>query len=322
MDVVIGAFEYRPASGSDAAFYADVLTAVRPTAPVDPLVTRYEWEHPPDAWVSQHFIAVQGGAPIGFAFFEHPRWDRTEKRFGSVGAELLPDHRDAAGLSAMLEEMERRLEADGARTIAVRAAEDDTMRIDMILGRGYREDRRHRRWELDLGANRERIVQMTEVARARMREQGVRLLTLAEDRDPEKARKIWRLSIEADRDIPSTLPIPEDTLEDYVRWFEAPEIRQERFWLAREGDDIVGLSVLSYPPVRGIVTTAFTATAAKVRGRGIARAVKCETLTQAIALGVDRVRAGNDAANDPILHINASMGYQAIAGGINFLKDA
>lgn len=321
MDVAIGALEYRPASGLDAAFYADVLTAVRPNAPVDPLVTRYEWEHPLDAWVSQRFIVMQGTAPIGVAFFEHPRWDRTEKRFGTVGAELLPDHRVAGCLSAMLEEMERRLQADGARTIAVRAADDDTMRIDMILGRGYREDRRHRRWELDLTTNRDRIVQMTEVARARMREQGVRLVTLAEDRDPQKARKIWRLAIEADRDIPSTLPIPEDTLEDYLRWFEAPEIRQERFWLAREGDDIVGLSVLSYPPVRGIVTTAFTATAGKVRGRGIARAVKCETLTQAIALGVDRVRTGNDAANEPILHINASMGYQGIAGGINFLRD-
>ena len=321
MDVVVGALDYRPASGSDAAFYADVLTAVRPSAPVDPLVTRYEWEHPPDAWLAQRFIVMEGGAPIGFAYFEHPRWDRIEKRFGSVGAELLPDHRDATRLSAMLDEMERRLEADGGRSIAVRATEDDTMRIGMILGRGYREDRRHRRWELDLGANRERIVQMTARARARMREQGVLLLTLADDCDPQKERKIWRLSIEADRDIPTTLPIPEDTLDDYLHWFEAPEIRKERFWLAREGDDIVGLSVLSYPPVRGIVTTAFTATARTVRGRGIARAVKCETLTQAIALGVDRVRTGNDAANDPILHINASMGYRAIAGGINFLKD-
>lgn len=321
MKVVTGALEYRPASAADAAFCADVLTAVRPAAPVDPLVTRYEWEHPPDAWLAQHFIVMEGSAPIGFAYFEHPRWDRTEKRFGSVGAELLPDHRDATRLSAMLDDMELRLQADGARTIAARSPEDDAMRIDVILGRGYREDRRHRRWELDLGANRDRILQMTADARGRMREQGVLLLTLAEDRDPEKERKIWRLSIEADRDVPTTLPIPEDTLDDYLRWFEAPEIRKERFWLAREGDDIVGLSVLSYPPVRGIVTTAFTATARTVRGRGIARAVKCETLVQAIALGVDRVRTGNDAANDPILHINESMGYQAIAGGINFLKD-
>jgi hypothetical protein len=58
-----------------------------------------------------------------------------------------------------------------------------------------------------------------------------------------------------------------------------------------------------------------------VRGRGIARALKCETLMQAIALGVDRVQTGNDGANDPILHINASMGYRPWVSGINFLKD-
>jgi len=97
---------------------------------------------------------------------------------------------------------------------------------------------------------------------------------------------------------------------------------EDRLWIAREGDEIVGVSVLEYPPVRGIVGTAWTATARRVRGRGIARALKCETLMQAIALGVDRVRTGNDGANDPILHINASMGYRPWVGSINFLKDA
>ena len=113
----------------------------------------------------------------------------------------------------------------------------------------------------------------------------------------------------------------EETLDDYMRWFRAPDIHEDRFWIAREGDDIVGISVLDYPPVRGIVGTAWTATARRVRGRGIARALKCETLIQAIALEVGRVRTGNDGANDPILHINASMGYQPWVAGISFLKD-
>ena len=84
---------------------------------------------------------------------------------------------------------------------------------------------------------------------------------------------------------------------------------------------VVGLSVLSYPPVRGIVNTSYTATARSVRGLGVARATKGETLVQAIGLGVDRVRTGNDAQNAPILHINAAMGYRPIAGAIEFMKD-
>ena len=77
-----------------------------------------------------------------------------------------------------------------------------------------------------------------------------------------------------------------------MRWLRSPSMREDRFWIARIGDEIVGASVLGYPPVRGIVGTEWTATARSVRGRGIARALKCETLMQAIALGVDRVRTG------------------------------
>ena len=154
-----------------------------------------------------------------------------------------------------------------------------------------------------------------------MRDENVTMLTLADDPDPDVVRKVWKLSVEAEKDEPKSLGEVDEALEDYVEWFDAPEMRRDRVWLARERDDVVGISCLGYPPVRGFVGTEWTATARSVRGRGIARALKCETLAQAIALGVDRVRTGNDAANDPILHINESMGYQPISGAINFLKE-
>ncbi len=203
-----------------------------------------------------------------------------------------------------------------------RANEDDELRIAAVLRRGYREDRRSRRWELDLVANRDRLLAMTAESRAKMRAEGIWLLTLADDTDPEKHVKIWRMSEEASLDIPTTLPHVPESLEDYLRWLRSPDLREDRFWVARLGDDVVGVSVLGYPPVRGVVGTSWTATARAVRGRGVARALKCETVAQAIALGVARVRTGNDAANAPILHINDTMGYRLIPGGISFLKDA
>jgi hypothetical protein len=309
---VISDLAYRPATPDDAPFAADVRTQVRPSAPVDPMVLRHEWAEPHAGFVFSPYIVLRAGEPIGFAEFDHPRWERTPERFGTIGAELL---------DAVLAEMEGRLVAEGVRTVAARANEDDTMRIGVIEGRGFREDRRARRWELDLIANRERIVALAEQSRSRMAAQGVRLMTLAEFGMPDRFEQIWRVSVEAERDVPTTLPPIDETVEDYVRWFESPDIREDRCWVAVENDRIVGLSLLHYPPVRGVVGTAWTATARAVRGRGIARAVKCETLMEAIALGVDRVRTGNDAANDPILHINAAMGYRAIAGGINFLKE-
>ena len=49
---------------------------------------------------------------------------------------------------------------------------------------------------------------------------------------------------------------------------------------------------------------------------------KLETVMQAIALGVTRVRTENDGANAPILHLNADMGYVRIPGWIQYLRDA
>jgi len=45
---------------------------------------------------------------------------------------------------------------------------------------------------------------------------------------------------------------------------------------------------------------------------GIARALKYETVAQAIAVGATRVRTSNDSENAPILHLNAAMGYEPI----------
>lgn len=319
----MGELQFREATLDDATFSADLQTALFPARPTDPVIERYWWEQPDDTFVSRRWIVQRDGHDVGVAGFDHPAWAlaRLQVPHGEIYGDLLPGQRDRASLQLVLAEMERRLIADGAKRVAARANEDDALRIAAIVGRGFVEDRRSRRWVLELGENRDRIERMTRQSRDRMRDEGIELVTLDREQDPEKYRKVWRMNEEAAQDVPTTLPIVEGTFEDTMRWLRQPGMHEDRFWIAREGDEVVGVSVLEYPPVRGIVGTAWTATDRRVRGRGIARALKCETLMQAIALGVDRVRTGNDGANDPILHINASMGYRQSISSINFLKD-
>jgi len=315
-----GELAFRPATPDDAAFAADIMTALRPASPVDPVVLRYWWAQPDEFIEFARFVVMRGEMPIGYAATEHARWEVEPDRYEIVGGDLLPAERTHPALDRLFAALEERAGADGARTLRAFANEDDPLRIETILGRGFKEDRRSRRWELDLVANRQRLLAMTEECRARMRKEGVRLLTLAQDGDPAVIEKVWRLSEEAGDDVPTTVPRVPEALESYVRWIRAPEIHLDRFWIARDADAVVGVSVLAYPPVRGVVGTNWTATARAARGRGVARALKCETVAQAIALGVTRVRTGNDAANAPILHLNETMGYRPIAGGIGFLK--
>lgn len=309
-----------PAVAGDAAFAADVDTAVRPSAPRDPMVYEYWWSQPDENWLFARFVVACGEQRVGYATAEHPRWEVQPERYGTVDGNLLPADRTVKTLGMVYASMEERVIADGAKILSAWANEEDALRIETLLARGYKEDRRSRRWELDLVANREKLIAMTERSRLRMRDEDVRMVTLAADDDPKVIEKIWRLSEEAGDDVPTTEPRVPEEVASYARWVNAPEIHRDRVWIARVGDDVVGVSVLGYPPVRGVVNTEWTATARAVRGRGVARALKCETVAQAIALGVDRVRTGNDAANDPILHINETMGYHLIPGGIQFLR--
>jgi len=161
---------------------------------------------------------------------------------------------------------------------------------------------------------------MTAASREKMREEKIRILTVDRDADPEKWKKLWQMSEEAIRDIPTTVPFTATTFDDFMKWMRSPGLHADRIWIARDGDAIIGVSILSYPPKRGVVSTDWTGVARAGRGRGVARAVKCETVMQAIALGVDRIRTDNDFKNKPILHINETMGYKRRTDGVQYMK--
>ena len=317
----VGEFELRPLDvDRDIAFVADLDTEVRRDDPEDPVLLRHWWTlMAADAVVARYIVSLDGER-AGYAVVRHLPWDRMPERFASAGCELRPDLRTEARLSALQSHLESELARDGAKKVTSWAWDYDATRIAMLTARGYREERRQRFWELDLVKHRERIETMAAESRERMSKEGIRVLTLAQEDDPKRWEKLKRMSDEAESDVPTTVPHVPMAMDEWMKWFDSPGLRPDRIWLAREGDDIVGISQLAYPPVRGVVATDWTGTARKVRGRGVARALKCETLMQAIALGVDRVRTDNDSANAPILHINESMGYRIRCEGIQFLK--
>lgn len=167
--------------------------------------------------------------------------------------------------------------------------------------------------ELDLVARRDEIMRTRDECRAQMRREGIVMHPLSEDTDPERLHKLHDLIIESERDIPRSVPWRVLSYPEWKRfWMDNPGIREDRFWIAREGDEIVGTSVLDCPVTKGVPWTAYTGTRRTVRGRGIARALKYESMAQAIDAGYTRVRTNNDADNPSILKINNQMGYTLV----------
>ena len=305
----------------DAAFAADLDTAVRPDDPQDPVIYEDYWRNPDENSKIERFIGELDGRRVAYAVQRHPKW-KTPQRYGNVGGDVLPSHRTPERLDALLAAMEERSRADGTQTFTCWAWENDHLRVGVLTKRGYQEERRQRFWELDLVANRSKLEAMAADSRKKMREQRISVLTIDRDDDPEKFTKLWRMSNEAEKDVPTTVPHVEGAFEDFMKWMRSPGLREDRIWIAREGDAVLGVSILSYPPRRGVVQTDWTGVARAGRGKGIARALKCETVMQAIALGVDKVRTDNDSQNVPILHINDTMGYRRRADGIQFMRSA
>ena len=312
--------ELRPATLADAAFVADVNTARHPDDPEDRQMLRHQWTMVTRHATVERFIASLDRTDVGYAGRSHERWTSMPDRFGRIRFGIHPAAQTPLRVDALVAAMEERSAADGTTSVATWAWEDDPLMIGLLERRGYREERRERFWELDLVEGRERITRMAAESRARMTREGIRVLTLAADTDPRKFERLKRMSDEAEADVPTTVPHVILEMGEFMRWFKSPALRQDRIWIAREGDAIVGTSMLAYPPERGVVATDWTGMARAARGRGIARALKSETLVQAIALGVERVRTDNDSTNAPILHINESMGYRRRHDAVQYLK--
>jgi hypothetical protein len=304
--------QLRPATIEDVELVEDLETAVTPDDPRDPKLLAFWWKHTPGAEVSARWIAEREGAAIMYVSGTHGE-QKEGARFGSIRVRIHPDHWSGQACLDGVERAEGWLRTEGVETSFVRIREDLGRDIRVLIDVGYREVRRSRVWQLDLVRGRHRLLAEAEKTRVEMERQNVRLLTLDQDDDAEKLRRLYALDLEASDDVPKTVPWPVPAFEEWLRlMFEHPAHREDRMWIAREGDAMVGMSFLGYLPRVGIPWTSFTATARSVRGRDIARALKYETIAQAIALVISRVHTDNDAENAPILHLNQEMGYEPV----------
>jgi len=305
--------EFRPATLDDAGAVADLETARTPDEPIAGVMMAYWWTHPTEGQRSTRLVVERDGSISLFIEAAHDAWLDAERRFGWVQSSVHPDAWTESLYREGIAAAESWLRDEHAQVAVATVREDFERELAELAALGYREERRERYWELDLVARRGDLLATAARSRAEMVRQGVRVMTLDQDDSPETLHRLYDLDVTTTRDIPTTVPIRMSGFETWYRdYFENPGIRKDRFWIAKVDDEVAAMSVIEFPPERGVPSTVFTATSSQFRGRGIARALKYETVAQAIEVGATRIRTDNDAANAPILHLNEEMGYQPI----------
>lgn len=306
--------DLRQATLDDAALVADLESMRDPLEPRDPVQLRYWWQMSDELERTMRRVLVREGSAIAYIGVSHELWSDSEKRFGVVRPLLRYEEWTDDDFARLVDIGAGWLRSEGAEAAVARVREDFPRELGVLQRLGFHEDRRLRTSELDLVAHRDRIVAAALESRVRMQERGIAMHPFSDDVDPERYRKLYETMLESGHDVPHSVPEHDMTLDEWRRyWFDNPTIRQDRFWIAREGDDIVGCSVLDCPVVRGVPWTGYTGTRRRVRGRGIARALKYQSMAQAIEVGYKRVRTTNDAENPAILRINHEMGYRLVA---------
>jgi GNAT superfamily N-acetyltransferase len=304
----------RPLGPDDAAFAVGAVAAVQPHHPWHKEELLVDWRTSERMGPCRRLRIDQDGRPAG--------WVSATMRHAAP--------KDAGRISVMLpgtgrDELDRAWEiAEGAaRELGIRLAqaniwEDDARTLTVLAQRGWERRRRERFWRLELAGQRDRLVELRDAARRRVEAAGPRVTTAAELGGEAIYPDLHRLDEAASEDIPRDVPRVPVPYDVWFEWMRPPGIVPERLWVATSADRPVGLSFLDYRSTP--VTTGFTGVLREHRGTGIARALKLETLVQAIDLAVDAVETDNDSQNAPILHLNEELGYREIPGMLQLRK--
>lgn len=303
---------FRPATPADAPFAARVTESVEPNHPHAVEDLREKWINTEKGSEVRRFIVEEGGVDTGWISLVMPNDAGGKAIYLNL---LIPaEHRRLLSPTVSFGESQAR--EMGAPLLICEIGEDQEHAVAWLRGTGWTQERKLRFWRLELDRNADRLRALWGAARRKLEPSGLVTTTVAQLGGPPFLRRLHPVGQAASADIPSSYEYVPEPYEEWAVWMQPPAVLPERIWVAVVDGQPVGYSYLAYR--LRIVETGFTGVLREHRGKGVARALKLETLVQAIDLGVKSVQTDNDSENAPILHLNEELGYDEIPGKLEF----
>src|SRR2546425_9113786 len=134
------------------------MTAAYPEFAVDPVLTRYRWEHPRKDWVWRGFIAETSSKPIAFVHWLHGPPEQDPERHCEVGVALDQSRMEVDLLTHLWRWATEQAVAGGSRMLEAYAAEDEPEMLEALGRGGYERDRLGEGWGLRLRAHGGRLL--------------------------------------------------------------------------------------------------------------------------------------------------------------------
>lgn len=159
----------------------------------------------------------------------------------------------------------------------------------------------------------------------RVKDQGFTISTFAEERnrDPRCVEKLYELSTILAQDDPARAPYapPAYNAREALLWLERSYVLPDAYFIAKRGDNYVGLSEVSlFEAVPGGLTQGFTGVLREYRRRNLGTALRLQEIEYARRHNYKIIQSYNRPSQSAVLALNQKLGFQMLTSNVTMEK--
>ncbi|HEY8411715.1 MAG TPA: c-type cytochrome, partial [Pyrinomonadaceae bacterium] len=209
-----------------------------------------------------------------------------------------------------------------AVTVSCRQYASETELVRLLESRGFVETSRVLDFRLDVAAI--DVSPLAALAR-QLADQGISISTFAEERvrDPRCVEKLYELTVLLHQDDPARGPFvpPAYNAREALLWLEMPYVLPEAYFIAKRGDEYVGVSDVSlFEAMPGGLTQGFTGVKRDYRRRGLATALTLHGIAYAQSHGYQLMQTFIKPQQAAIRALNEKLGFQLLFENLTLEK--
>lgn len=277
----------------------------------------------PEPFVLKRFVAEapSSGTIAGYGYYAHMPWCfDPQKYWGSIRCN--PSFRHLGIGGSIYERIVHDLGDKGAKAVRMTAREGDGVGCGFLAKRGFGEVMRSLELELHTSSF---DFSAFESAEERTRNEGILVRPLPQliESDPDWFSKLHALHVAITRDIPiPDEPDPEMSPERFrYLLMENKDALIDGCFVASKGSEYVGECILQkYEGEPNTLYHDTTGVLSAHRGKGIAMALKLQTVRFAKNQGYKRIVTWVEDSNPAMLSVNQKLGFKHRSGFIVYEK--
>ena len=313
--------DIRPFNWSDEDYQAliDINNAIFPDELDLPELLKHRDEARDQSYMLERVVAEVDGRAVGTASFGESAWTPVPGKFW-IYVQVHPDHQRRGYGKAIYDYVVGALSEKKPTIFDSWTREDKTDAVTFLTKRGYEQVMRGQNSRLTLAEfDASEFADVVE----RVKESGVRIVPLAQlkEEDPDWRKKLYELDWLLSLDVPEVDTPAKREFDVYCRQtFDKPAFFPEGFFIALDGDEYVGVSMLELnlaEPTKQ--QTDLTGVIRSHRRRGIATALKVHALSKAQTTEAEFVDTDNEEKN-PMYPLNVKLGFKPTPGWVHMRK--